>query len=120
MEIINMENKLGKVNKRTFKTGAKKLKNIKMFEELGEELNEGKQQTAGDLVEQIWNDANFLYYLIDEGYIDKNLKPVKGMTDQEINKALKADFGSEFKDHQFSGSEAGRIVSTAAKLKALL
>jgi hypothetical protein len=93
----NMENKLGAVKPAKFKVGKKKLKNIKMYEELGPDVSErsAAHHSPAQAVEDIFHASNLINYLWDEGYIDDNLKPKGDVDLVDVNDALFDDFGEK-------------------------
>jgi hypothetical protein len=89
-----MADKLGTITKRKRKLGNKKLKNIKMYEDIDEPVNEEEHKLRYKL-EDLYNMLNVINWLFDAGILDDNgaLDPEYDLED--TNEAIKDEFGTE-------------------------
>lgn len=102
----NMADNIGKPNKNKYFVGNKKLKNVKMYEEFGNEapVNEGESRFGQELESNFFN-LNIMHMLMDEGYLAPDGRMKEGVTADDMNSFLTDQLGEGTKDF-FDGDDS--------------
>lgn len=95
---------MSKINKRKYKIGYKKLKNVNLFEEFTPVTEDtGFGGNFKDEFNSVFYDMNIMHLLFDEGYLDPAGNMKSGLSYADLNDFLEKNAGT--KDY-FDGDES--------------